>query len=201
LSRLRILRSTNKHKNQRMKPPKPFCSNSNNNIKAFVLGCDPTAFDKQGNRLKFEYVFDLGNDERYFSGVLKNLELIGLTLDDIYVQNLVVEYQEEETSKNKNWKKVAEKSILERKKEFDSIDKSGDIPVFLTSELLYQVLINPGAPKYKAKEFYDMEAPLPIPSSRNLFCRPLFLLYRHYRYKLSEHNGYLKYLQSFYKKE
>lgn len=57
--------------------PKPFCSNVDKVI-AFVLGCDPTAFDKNGNRLEFEFVFDLGNDERYFKGVIENLRQVGL---------------------------------------------------------------------------------------------------------------------------
>ena len=178
-----------------MTPPKPFCFNPKK-IKAFVLGCDPTAFDKKGNRMEFEYVFDLGNDKRYFAGILKNLELIGLPLNDIYVQNLVADYQKEETSKNKEWNKIAKESILERKREFDSFDISGSVPVFLTSELLYKVLLVPGVPKYKSIEFYGLDAPLPIPIIRNLLNRPLLPLYRHYRYKLSEHNAYLKYLQS-----
>lgn len=181
-----------------MNSPKAYCSNLKA-IKAFVLGCDPTAFDNKGNQLEFQYVFDLGNDKRYFSSVLKNLELIGLTLDDIYVQNLVVEYQKEETSKNKDWNRIAKQSIPARKKEFDSIDRIGSIPVFLTSEILYKVLLVPGVKKYKAEEFYNMEAPLPIPTIHNLLNRPLLPLYRHYRYKLSEHKVYLKYLQFFYK--
>lgn len=55
-----------------MKAPKPFCKDSCK-IEAFVLGCDPTAYDENGNRLEFEFVFDLGNDERYFAAVLANL--------------------------------------------------------------------------------------------------------------------------------
>ncbi len=181
-----------------MSSPKPFCVNPGE-IKAFVLGCDPTAFDKNQDRLEFEYVFDLGKDQRYFAGVLNNLELIGLSINDIYVQNLITDYQEKETGKNKEWNKIAKQSIPARKMEFDSIDKSGSIPVFLTSEILYNVLLVQGVQKYKAQEFYVMEASLPILASYNLLNRPLFPLYRHFRYKLNEHKSYLIYLQSFFR--
>jgi hypothetical protein len=91
-------------------------------IRSFVLGCDPTAFDKNKERLEFEYVFDLGKDKRYFKGVIDNLELIGLKVEDIYVQNLVTDYQEKETSKNKAWKQTALGYIASRKAEFDQLD-------------------------------------------------------------------------------
>jgi hypothetical protein len=103
-----------------------------------------------------------------------------------------------ESSKNKEWKTIATNSIPERKKEFDSIDRSSQIPVLLTSELLYKALILPETSKYKAKEFYGVEAPIPISANYNLLNRPLLPLYRHYLYKLSEHNSYLNYLQSLF---
>ncbi|MBT3384182.1 MAG: hypothetical protein HN778_17935 [Prolixibacteraceae bacterium] len=178
--------------------PKPFFTNLQN-IKAFVLGCDPTAFDRNQNRLEFEYVFDLGNDERYFTGILKNLKLIGISLNDVYVQNLVTDYQEEETSKNRKWEEVAKESISQRKNELDLIDVSGEIPVFLTSELLYKVLLNQGLERNRASQFYNLEINIPIPADNNLLNRPLLPFYRHYRYKLSEQKSYLSYLQSFFR--
>lgn len=86
--------------------PKPFCFNKDN-VKAFVLGCDPTGSDKNENPLEFGYVFDLGKDKWYFSGILANLCQIGLSLNDIYVQNLITEYLKTESSKNKEWLKIA----------------------------------------------------------------------------------------------
>ncbi|BAX82350.1 hypothetical protein [Labilibaculum antarcticum] len=174
-----------------MKEPKPFCSNTDN-IKAFVLGCDPTAFDKTGNRLEFEYVFDLGNDERYFKGVIDNLEQISLSIEKVYVQNLVTDYQKEETSKNKNWHQTAQEYIAIRKQEFDNLDPSGTTPVFLTSEVLYKVLINPDEKKYKASQLYNSPELLPIPAISNLLGRPLIPLYRHWNYNLKKWPQYSK---------
>ncbi len=168
-----------------MNTPKSFCTDTNK-IKAFVLGCDPTAFDKDENRLEFEYVFDLGNDERYFSGVVENLKQVGLSIGEIYVQNLVTDYQNQETGKNHQWEQIASGYIAERKKEFDKIDPKGEIPVFLTSEVLYKVLLNPDEEQYKASQLYNSQKLLPISAKFNLLSRPLIPLYRHWNYKLKK---------------
>jgi len=175
--------------------PKPYCENQAA-IKAFVLGCDPTAFDKNGKRLSFDYVFDLDNDLRYFAGVLRNLEFLDIFLKDIFVQNLVIKYQEQETSKNKGWKVLALNVIPERKKEFDAIDNSKQVPVFLTSEVLYKVLLLPNEVEYKAFELYNLKAPVPISPDQNLLQRPLFPLYRYFRYKLDKHSTYANYVKT-----
>jgi hypothetical protein len=171
--------------------PKPFCLNPGG-IKAFVLGCDPTAFDKNGELLEFEYVFDLGKDQRYFSSVLKNLNLIGLSLEDIYVQNLNTTYQDKETGKNKSWEAEANKHLAARKTEFDTIDQTGQIPVFLTAERLYSFLLKDGEKKWKASELYALKTEVPIPPAANKLGRPLIPLYRHYRYNLMKWPEYLK---------
>jgi len=168
-----------------MNRPKPFCTDTNK-IKAFVLGCDPTAFDKNQNRLEFEFVFDLGNDERYFAGILANLEQVDLSVDDIYVQNLVSEYQDDETSKNEQWQQTARACISERKKEFDRLDPERRMPVFLTSEELYKVLLNPEEKKVKAVQLYNFPEFLPILAESNLLGRPLIPLYRHWNYNLKK---------------
>jgi hypothetical protein len=158
------------------KPHKP------KNPRAFVLGCDPTAFDKKGNRLEFETVFNIGNDKRYFAGILTNLKALDLDLNDVYVQNLVTEYLEKETSKNKKeWKQIAMESIAARKEEFDRVDPGRQWPVFLTSWLLYEVLLNDDLPRKTPKELY--EAAEIIPTSQNKLCRPLIPLFRHHEYR------------------
>jgi hypothetical protein len=131
--------------------PKPYF-NANNTIKAFVLGCDPTAFDKNKKLLHFEYVFDLNNDNRYFSGISTNLECINLDLECVYVQNLVTDYLDKCTAENKAWKSIALQYIEPRKKEFDKIDPTGKIPVLLTSGLLYDVLLNEDQTKYSLRK-------------------------------------------------
>lgn len=175
--------------------PKPFYI-SLKNVKAIVLGCDPTAFDKNNNPLKFDYVFDLGKDNNpYFAGILSNLEKIGLNMENIYVQNLITDYLDKETSKNKVWTKIAEDFILDRKKELDEVDPNGQIPVMLTSEILYKVLLNKNQPKYKAKQFYNLEVPVPIPAAINRLERPLIPLYRHPAYILNQHEGYMEHIK------
>jgi len=165
------------------------------NPRAFVLGCDPTAFytDADGKRypLVFKHVFDLGGpDLRYFSAIRKNL--VELDLDfvtEIYVQNLVVDYQPDETTKNKNWNNEALKSIEQRKKEFDDVDPNHRVPVLLTSERLHKVLMNAGEPLLPAQELYEQESVM-IPADKNKLGRPLIALYRHPKYNYSRQIDY-----------
>jgi hypothetical protein len=175
--------------------PKPFFSNEKP-IKAFVLGCDPTAFDKNKKRLQFKYVFDIGGDERYFAGMMANLKETGLDLDDIFVQNLVTDYQEKETSTNIAWKENAGANIPARKDEFDKVDPTKTLPVFLTSELLYKVLLNDGEKRVKASELYESDEVV-IPAEKNKLGRPLIALYRHRAYSLKQHPAYLERVRNF----
>jgi len=178
--------------------PKPFCSNKDQ-IKAFVLGCDPTGFDKNGNRLEFEYIFDIGKDKRYFAGILSNLAQVGLSLDDIYVQNLITEYLNTESSKNKAWLKIAAGYISARKLEFDQIDRHRQLPVFLTSELLTKAILNDHQPKYTASELYENPDLIPLTPQTNKLERPLIPLYRHTAYRLSHQADYAKRLRELLK--
>jgi hypothetical protein len=79
------------------KQPCQFCFNPSK-IKAFVLGCDPTNFSDNGKPVELTYVFGIGQDHRYFSDILSNLQLLDLHLEDLYIQNLVPEYLDEETA-------------------------------------------------------------------------------------------------------
>jgi hypothetical protein len=173
-------------------PPKPWIVDQ---PKAFVLGCDPTAFyvDTNGEKLPlvFKTVFDInGSDVRYFSAINKHLMVLDLHYEtDVYVQNLVVDYQPTETSKNENWNNEALKGIPLRRKEFDEVDPSGKIPVFLTSERLYKVLMSESEPLLSAKELYKQENVL-IPASKNKLGRPLIALYRHPKYQYAAQEDY-----------
>ena len=141
--------------------------------------------------MKFDTVFNLdGKDQRYFAGILANLNEIGIRKDEIYVQNMVTDYQQLESSKNKSWIKIAQYYISQRVSEFDQIDPSRKIPVLLTSELLYKALLNKGEKRIQAKEFYNLKTEIPIPTSANQLHRPLIPFYRHYAYSLSVKNEY-----------
>jgi hypothetical protein len=168
-----------------MNQPQPFCFNPTK-IKAFVLGCDPTNFSDSGKPVELNYVFGIGQDHRYFSDILSNLQLLGLHLENVYVQNLVTEYLDKETGKNENWEAAAEHYVASRKEEFDKVDPTGEIPVFLTAERLYNFLLNDGEKKWNASELYALKTEIPIPPDANKLGRPLIPLYRHFSYKLGK---------------
>jgi len=117
--------------------------------------------------------------------------ILGLSLDYIYVQNLVTDYQKEETGKNKDWKQIAKGYVSGRKMEFDKIDSTCSIPVFLTSELLYKVLITSDRP-HTARDLYTKEGLVPIKANDNKLGRPLIPLFRHRNYNLSKQIEYEK---------
>jgi len=165
--------------------PKHYC-NKALKTKAFVLGCDPTAFDKDGKRIEFEYVFGIGKDKRYFAGINSNLVELGLSRESVYVQNLVTDYHEKETAKNDKWPSIARQYISERKAEFDNIDPSNKIPVFLTSDLLYKVLLNEGETLLSPADLYNSENAYFIHAENNKLSRPLIPLYRHSAYSLKK---------------
>lgn len=175
-------------------PPKPWIVP---NPKAFVLGCDPTAFytNSNGERcpVLFNTVFNLGgSDLRYFASIQKNLGKLGLENSMyLYVQNLIPDYQDEETSKYKQWNKLAKLFIQERLTEFNNVDPYGKLPVFLTSERLYKVLMNPGEKILSASALYQSENVV-ISAVQNLLGRPLIALYRHPSYNYNKQPEYFK---------
>ncbi len=166
--------------------PKPYI-NEINSIKAFVLGCDPTAFDKNKNLIKFEYVFGILKDKRYFAGINSSLGKIGLDQECVYIQNLITNYQDKVTADNKRWKDIAKEEIEPRKLEFDRFDPEHKLPVFITSKLLYDVLLNENEVCYTAKELYQLKTEIPILPEKNKLYRPLIPLFRHPAYMLSNH--------------
>lgn len=179
-----------------MNNPKPFCLTPKK-FKVFVLGADPTNFSDHGQPKQLEYVFGILSDEpRYFSGILNNLNLIGLHLEDVYVQNLVQEYQNEETSRNKKWESIAEKWIDRLKAEFDRVNPSGNKPVLVTAERIMKFLVNDGVKVPRAKDIYSdtAETFIYVKPGENRLNRPLFAFYRHPAYALGKRVRYQKFL-------
>jgi hypothetical protein len=153
-------------------------------VRAFVLGTDPSNFSNGGNTIKLNTVFglDTGSD-KYFKGPIEGLKAIGLSLNDVYVQNLVKNYCSVETGKNKYWHQIADYWIRDLKQEFNDLDPDGKIPVFITAEILYKYLMNKGEVRHTAKQFYTCAVKIPIESSQNKLERPLIPLYRYNRGK------------------
>ena len=164
--------------------------NVRHKLKAFVLGCDPTAYDKNKNRVVFEKVFGIGQDGRYFAGIKANLKQLNISMDEIYVQNLITEYCDKESSKDKNWVYSAQRFIPSLVLEFDREDPSRKTPVFLTSELQYKALMNEGQKPKKPAELYNTANEIVVAPERNKLFRPLMPLYRHFAYSLKNHTEY-----------
>jgi hypothetical protein len=172
--------------------PKPYYS-SEGQVKAFVLGADPT----NPANIEIEFVFGINSgDRRYFASIERNLNAIGLAIDDVYVQNLVQEYLEKPTTENDNWETDAERWLPVTKKEFDEIDPSGKLPVLDTAERIMKFLY-PETPK--AKDIYFGLLQIPVTKSSNNLGRPLIPFYRHLNYNLNKCPEYKKSLIGIFK--
>jgi hypothetical protein len=136
-----------------MHPPKPFFHHIKQ-VKAILLGADPSNNSNKGKIVQLEYVFGIGEkDKRYFAGIKKNLTAIGLKREDIYAQNLVQDYQTVETGKNKNWKKAAEPWVEVLKQELYSFDPGRKNPVLVTARVILEVLSLKLLPAAKTSSF------------------------------------------------
>lgn len=160
--------------------PKPY-TDKIKNPKAILLGCDPTNLKYD---IRFEYVFALERKHKEFNRFLsvwdKNLKSIGLSFNTIYTQNLCRNYFKQETSKNKIWYEVAEFWIPILKEELMQFDRN--IPVLLSSEMIYKALLINKNDYIKPMNFYECKIDIPIPSELNKLERPLIPFYRHPKY-------------------
>lgn len=180
----------NKSSLMNLSHPTYFCFNKSK-IKVFVLGADPSNNSDKGKTKQLTKVFAIGDgDARYFSGILSNLKEIGLCLEDIYVQNLITEYFEEETTNNKDWEKIADQYVGLRKKEFDKVDKTKKIPVLITAERIYKYLLIDNNKTYRAEDFYNCIIETPFKSDQNKLGRPIIPFYRHKKYNLKDWQNY-----------
>ncbi len=151
-------------------------------IKAIILGADPTRIVNDQPQ-PFNIVFELDNDKSpYFRNIQKNINLVeGLSMDNIYVQNLCRNYFTKETSDNKQWVDIARNYWSDYlAKELDSMfDPS--VSVLVTTELLLKVCLKTGKAR-KAKDIYSQC--LYIAGEDNLLGSDMFAFYRHYWYSL-----------------
>ncbi len=117
--------------------PKQFCFNKSQ-VKAFVLGADPTNFSKDKKRVDLYFAFGIGQNPNYFRKMLLDLNQVGLHLEDLYIQNLLPDYQDKETGKNENFKHKALENAKAIAIEFNAIDPVKKVPVFITAEDVYK---------------------------------------------------------------
>lgn len=157
--------------------PKPYMIDKGQ-VKAIYLGCDPS------NRSNdtFEYAFALGGTNRrynqFISSHQRDLNVVGLNWDDLYVQNLCRNYFQDETSKNlKLWKQAAREFWIERLYNELRIFPTS-VPILLTSQYLLDVLALDGCEKLAPIDFYECRQSIPVPPDKNLLGRPLIPFYR-----------------------
>ena len=152
-------------------------------IKAILLGADPTNDGIKKNRgIKIlNTVFGIDSEfEKYFFGPqLVNLKAIELNKDNLYIQNVCRNYFTEETSQNKEWKKVARIWLPMLSQELELLDAK--LPVLVTAEKIMKVLVN-NVPS--AKDIYSMKQKPTFFSE--ILNRNLIPLYRHPKYYLSK---------------
>lgn len=158
-------------------------------VRAIVLGTDPS--NPRG--ILVEKVFGLENlDSPYFRAILHNLEQIGLSLQDVYVQNLVKNYFRVVTSANPNWGEIAALWCGMLQKELDGFfDRR--IPVLITTKDLYSVLaLNPL--QGKPSDLYRNQVVV-IPTENHLG-RTLVPFFRHWYYGLQRWDDYRERVKS-----
>lgn len=150
-------------------------------IKAVLLGADPTnngiKTDKGQKQLKT--VFGIDEFNEFFRPQLSNLKQIGLTIDNLYIQNVCRNYFTDETSKNKNWNKVAQLWLRHLKEELDAFDSERKLPLLATSEVIVKALVK--QPIAKPKEVYEKN----LSFVSDVLDRKVYAFYRHPAYALT----------------
>jgi hypothetical protein len=159
--------------------PKPFCGNGV--IKAILLGMDPST----NHNIRFDTVFNLnGNDKRYFNSIEKNLDAIGLPLNNLYVQNFCQNYFTKTTYEQKrNWYHASGLWWRFLKEELDE-KFTQEVPLLITSELLFDRLTYITDNK-KFSTCYENPETIPVESAPAISRRMLIPFSRHWKYNLN----------------
>ncbi len=161
--------------------PEPF-HRGLNNVKAIILGADPSTPDKK----VLKHVFGLENPKSpYFEPILKNLSHIDLSLDNIYVKNLCPNYFTDVTDNNDLYLEIAKEYWLPILRDELNLLFKPEIPVLVTAWKPF-IVVAPDAKKYKnCKSRIYTEVKI---FNQNLLGRPVIALFRGGRRK--GNNGY-----------
>ena len=155
-------------------------------IKAIVLGADPTHIvDTEPIEIKVVFGLDKGMKSKYWRSTINtNLLQIGLTLDNIYDQNVCRNFFTVETSKNKNWVKIARDYWIPLLRE--ELDEKFDqtIPVLMTTEFILWAVMEGEVRRVNAKDIYTKS--IFIHAEENLLKRKLLAFYRNKDYSLRQ---------------
>ncbi len=159
--------------------PKPY--QGSDRIKAILLGADPST----ENGIHIDTVFNLsGEDKRYFAGIKRNLDAINLSLENLYVQNFCQNYFTKTTySQKENWWRASAVWVLYLREELDE-RFSTDVPLLVTSELIFHRLLY--SVNEKNSVYYQYPETVPVESCYVKSGRMLIPFFRHWRYDLTK---------------
>ncbi|OGU56046.1 MAG: hypothetical protein A2V66_14900 [Ignavibacteria bacterium RBG_13_36_8] len=164
--------------------PKAYTGKSK--IRAIVLGADPST---NVYNERFKYVFGLEKkDSKYFRIIGVNLASLGLSLDEIYVENIIQNYCKVETSRNKIWWECALIWLEYLKRELDE-KFNRNVPVFASSWEIFQVLVGKRPLKNISPLSIYTKVRI-IKASDNYLNRSLIGLFRHPRYLVARWPNY-----------
>jgi hypothetical protein len=162
--------------------PMPYCVDTHR-VKAIVLGTDPSS--PRGVFIRM--VFGLEDpDSPYFRAILENLNRVGLSLDDVYVQNLCKNYFRVVTRVNPCWSEVAALWRGFLQKELDGLfDRR--VPVLITAWDLYRVLTS-SPTAAKPSDLYRNQ--VVVNPEENHLGRTIVPFFRHWFYSLDRWGEY-----------
>jgi len=150
--------------------PEPYAGRD---IKAIFLGADPGTVNSQ----RFTYVFKLedGESSKYFRQFVPSLRAIGLTTDNLFVQNLCRNYFDRDTSSHKkDWLQCAAHWVPILKKELDELNLNERLPVLVSAYVILEALCKSPC---KEPQFYYANRVL-IRKNQNLLGRTLIPFFR-----------------------
>lgn len=177
------------------KLPFPKAFKGDKKTKTIVLGADPTHITKDGIT-DIKVVFNLCKSVkyRYWNSIERNINQLGLELNDLYVQNICRNFFEQETSKHKQlWIAVAQNFWIEKlKKELDSLFEK-DIPILMTTQFILQAALKSKSDFLPAQKVYN--ECLFFSRENNFLDRNLYALYRHPLYSLENYHKYADFLR------
>ena len=165
------------------KLPEPYIGKDK--LSAILLGADPTNNGIPGDigLKELDYVFGLNNENYqkwFFRPQMTNLKSIGLQKDNLYIQNICRNYFENQTSKNKNWSKIAKIWVKYLNEELKSLPH--EIPVLITALKIMKVLVENIPP---AEDIYNNPIKF-LPLYSQTLQRNIYPLYRNPKYFLSK---------------
>lgn len=175
--------------------PEPYCEKTDK-VRAIVLGTDPSYKLKGGVQFnKLQYVFEMDHyrtnkHNPFFDSILENLKLVGLDLSSVFVENVCRNYFTKVTYENDIWKEAAAIWVPHLAVELDRRFPDKNIPVLMTTEIIYHVLLNDANLIRSSRDLYKIESAVPIYDDQNKLGRPLIPFYRHYEHKLTRHTEY-----------